>query len=202
MLYRQTQDRFYMIRDNNPLTITGDYGLRDGSSYRAITDSDLINVTDSGGQPLANINHGWYIQMEDSGEKVLGKSITINNQVTFTAYTPGVTSNVCEPAIGTSSAYVVKITNGDPVLEAGGVGDSTDPDVTTPFNKENRKVLLNQTGIAPSPSAIIALNEGEVLATVLIGTEELKGIDFSGFTRRTYWLDKKRGPDTPEDLNR
>lgn len=48
-LDEQTNDRFYMIRDNLPLRVTGDYGRKDGSSFRPIEDSDLVDVTTSGG---------------------------------------------------------------------------------------------------------------------------------------------------------
>lgn len=197
-LDEQTNDRFYMLRDNTPLSATGDYGRLDGSSYRAITDSDLVDVTTSGGQLLSNIPYGWYIQMEDSGEKVLGRSLTINNQVIFTAYTPGSAPNACEPASGGSTAYVVKIANGDPVLVNGRA--QSDQNVTTEFDKENRKKTLKLSGIAPSPTAVFAQNGGDLLATVLIGTEELPGIEFSQLTHRTYWLDRHRGPRTPAEI--
>ncbi|MDB4223384.1 PilC/PilY family type IV pilus protein [Granulosicoccus sp.] len=197
-LDEQTNDRFYMIRDNSPLNVTGDYGRKDGSSYRAIKDSDLVDITISGGKSLSDIPHGWYLRMEDSGEKVLGKSITINNQVIFTSYTPGSALSVCEPAIGHSTAYVVKVSNGDPVLVGGNAAPGSD--VITEFDKENRKKALNFNGIAPSPTAIIAEYNGAVVATLLIGTEELGGIDFSEFTRRTYWQDKLRGPNSPAEL--
>jgi hypothetical protein len=136
--------------------------------------------------------------MEDSGEKILGKSITINNQVIFVSYTPGSALSACEPAIGRSTAYVVKVTNGDPVLVGG--RPPSDPDVITAFDKENRKKVLNLKGIAASPVAFITESEGDVLATVLIGTEELKGIEFSRLTRRTYWHDKLRGPKSPAEI--
>ncbi|MFT4727625.1 MAG: type IV pilus assembly protein PilY1 [Granulosicoccus sp.] len=197
-LDEQTSDRFYMIRDNNPFSVTGDYGRRDGSIFRAIEDSDLKDVTTSGGASLSSMPHGWYLRMEDSGEKVLGRSITINNQVIFTSYTPGLAPSACRPAIGDSTAYVVKVSNGDPVL-VGGVPVS-DPTVTTEFDKENRKKALKSPGIAAPPSAVIVMDGADVLATVLIGTEELPGIDFSSFTRRTYWQDKQRGRQTPAEI--
>jgi type IV pilus assembly protein PilY1 len=191
-------DRFYMIRDNSPFNVTGNYGLRDGSTYRAIRDADLVDITTSGGKFLSDIPHGWYLRMEDPGEKVLGKSITINNQVIFTSYTPGAAASACEPAVGKSTAYVASITNGDPIFVGGRA--PTESNMNTSFDKENRKIPLKIKGIAPSPSAIISAHGNAVLATVLIGTEELVGINFSALTRRTYWQDKLRGPKSPAEI--
>ena len=165
-----------MIRDNSPFNVTGNYGLRDGSTYRAIRDADLVDITTSGGKFLSDIPHGWYLRMEDPGEKVLGKSITINNQVIFTSYTPGAAASACEPAVGKSTAYVASITNGDPIFVGGRA--PTESNMNTSFDKENRKIPLKIKGIAPSPSAIISAHGNAVLATVLIGTEELVGINF------------------------
>ncbi|MFT6878595.1 MAG: type IV pilus assembly protein PilY1 [Granulosicoccus sp.] len=197
-LNEQINDRFYMIRDSTPFRVTGDYGRRDGAFYRAIKDDDLVDVTNSGGNPLGNVPYGWYIQMELSGEKVLSKSITINNQLIFTSYAPGPAPSPCEPATGTSYAYVVKVTNGDPVLVAGRA--ASDHDEVTEFDKDNRRKALNIKGIAPAAIAIIAQSGDDVNSTVLIGTEELQGIEFSELTRRTYWVDKHRGPKTPAEI--
>ncbi len=192
-----TNDKFFMVRDNNPFHKPDGYGKHHGSSWQPINIRDLINVTSRLKKSPADIPFGWYIDMEESGEKVLSKSITVNNQLLFTSYQPGSVTSVCEASVGSGSAYVVSVVNGDPVMNLSGGGR-----VGTPFTKQDRKKPLALPGIPPSPTAIIseAGGEGRLETGIMIGTESLEAVNFGQLTYRTYWLDQQRGPQTPAEI--
>jgi len=87
-LSKTTDDRFYMIRDDNALNIPepGQYGKKEGSNWVPIKEDDLDDVTNSISESLTPAEIGWTLALVDDGEKVLGRSVTINNQVVFTSY--------------------------------------------------------------------------------------------------------------------
>jgi type IV pilus assembly protein PilY1 len=115
-------DRFYMVRQSSVFGKPAGYGKNQGSeesqSWTPLTESDLSDVTDDL-EPDYN-PHGWYIDMEGNGEKVLGGSITVNNQVIFTSYKPEATGDPCSPAIGGGAIYVLDVRTGAPTLDLDG----------------------------------------------------------------------------------
>jgi len=75
-----TEDRFYMLRQYDV------YAAPESGTYHKIEESDLIDVT-SEVVPQTN-NYGWMLDFSRSGEKVMGTSITFDNQVIFSTYVP------------------------------------------------------------------------------------------------------------------
>ncbi len=217
-LNERVDDRFYMIRSNSVYSRPDGYGKKNGSStsgsWRPITESDLVNVTDDL-NPVLN-EYGWMLELESSGEKVMSQSVTVNNQVIFTTYEPAASGDSCSPAIGGGAAYVLDIFTGAPTVdlddsessdaddESGTDDESNDNENQVTYRNSNltkadRKKTLQQDGIPPAPTALITESEGNIGTTVLISTENLD-IDFSNLTQRTYWQDNGRGSASPEEI--
>lgn len=208
------EDRFYMIRSNSVYKKPEGYGRNAGtataSDWKPLTEDDLTNVTDEL-NPEYN-PHGWMIELEGNGEKVMGNSITINNQVIFTSYEPESAGDACSPAIGGGSIYVVDVMTGAPTLDLDGSDDSSDTSeeddedsnqVTYKSNdltKEDRKTRLKQGGIPPPPTALITETDNKIGTTILVSTEQPVDADFDNLTQRTYWQDKGRGNQTPAEI--
>ncbi len=218
-LNERVEDRFYMIRSNSVYSRPEGYGKNTGSetspTWEPLTENDLVNVTDEL-EPELNDN-GWLLELEGSGEKVTGKSVTINNQVVFTSYEPTASGDSCSPAIGGGSVYVVDVISGAPTLDLDGsdgadtdTDDSDETDDTDDSNtrtnyhnktltKEDRKMGLQQDGIPPSPTALITETDGKIGTTVLVSTEKID-VDFDNLTQRTYWQDNGRGRLSPAEI--
>ncbi|MBV1878159.1 MAG: VWA domain-containing protein [Pseudomonadales bacterium] len=177
-------DRFYSFRQTDVFTPPG--------TYTTIVEADLYDATanllGTNGSSLSSIEltteldefaiaSGWFIDLEGTGEKVLAKSLTINNQVLFTTYEPNNSSTTgCVAAIGTSRVYAVSVFDATPIV------DNDDDDV---LSKSDRSVTLATGSIAPEP---IALIPDGVDPLILIGPETpISGLNFGDLTVRTYW---------------
>lgn len=213
-LNTSVSDRFYMINQTSVYNKPEGYGKNTGTAlsqdWKPLTESDLSNVTDELDPTVTA--HGWFIEMEAPGEKILGNSITVNNQVIFTSYEPVATGDPCSPAAGGGSIYVLDVLNGSPTLDLDTSDqqddDATDDDTNTSdsgyngqsLTKEDRKRTLQQGGIPPSASALVTESTDtdgakHIGTTIMAGTEQLD-VDFN-LTRRTYWQDRGRGDQNP-----
>lgn len=186
-LNEEIEDRFYNIKQLN-------YVYSAPSSYIKWTESDLYDATDNHIQQgdadeqeaafnaLSNTHvdrkEGWYIRLTNSGEKVLAKSLTVDNQVLFTTYEPSppdITS--CEPANGTARLYVVDIKD---------ASATADRDDDNDIDKHDRVVSLKQGNIPSQPLIIDPEGSSPV---VLVGTEIAEGVDTGQSFVKTYWLE-------------
>jgi len=180
-LQTKVQDRFYSFRLPDVYSAPVDsFGQ---IRYQTVKEdvSQLTDVTDNLGQDLSD-KQGWYINLEGNGEKVLASSLTIDNQVIFTTYTPSNNTEVCAAAVGTGSVYAVDILNGDPVVNFN--DGSSGGESGTQLIKSNRKTTLNNPGIATSPTVVFPSGGS---ATVLVGPESLDEFPIDNFKRRTFW---------------
>lgn len=185
-------DRFYMIKvfDTHQAP----------ASYTKITESDLHDATDnmimskdpadaeavalaeeelSNDTSISNRKQGWMIRLTNNGEKVLASSATIQNQVIFTTYEPtppDVAS--CNPAQGTSRAYLVSVFDATPVADVDGDNNLETTD----------RVVQLQIGSIPSTPTVIDTVESD--PTVWIGPERLDEADTSVESVRTYWIEE------------
>ena len=96
------------------------------TSTEVITESSLYNATSNvlqeGDQQQKNeallelsSRSGWFIEMKDSGEKILSATRSFNNILLFKSFVPGITdANVCDPAAlkGTEYLYSLNIEDG------------------------------------------------------------------------------------------
>ncbi len=182
----EVHDRFYSIRSiyvyGPPIDTSGtlDYSaVRDDST---IESEGFANITDDISPDPSDIIRGWYMDVgagvdghtDRPGEKVLAKPLTINGNIIFTTYTPEF--DLCKPANGSSSAYVVNVLNGSPTNLF-----NTDGDV---LSLSDRRRNLDQAGLAPGASVHFP-EQG--LPTIMVGTEKLEEVDFGSTRRRTFW---------------
>ena len=103
------EDRFYMFRSNAIYEKPAGYGKETSPHsgvYSPVTEDDLVQITHDL-NPETN-DYGWYLDMEQSGEKVLGSSVTFNGQIVFASYLPDLSVGACSTAIGGGQAYIVQ----------------------------------------------------------------------------------------------
>lgn len=188
-LDESVDNRFYMIRQSDIYQPPAGYGIFDDSDpadigYRAITENDLYDATANDVQSTNSqvsldakaalkLSEGWVLHLEESGEKVLSSSLTIENTILFSTYIPSQSdpTNPCAPAIGGGRAYVVSLFDASPV-------NGTDT--------SDRHQKLEQPGIAGGPTAIIREN-GTVEPRV--GFEPVDMPEIS-LTKRVYWSEQ------------
>ncbi len=150
-------DRFYMIQDPNVFYRP--------TSYNTVAESDLADI--SGGETTTE--HGWYLDLSGSGEKVLSNAVVHNSIVFFTTYKGSRSDNtdVCAVGntIGESRFYAIALTTADAIPEFANTMDSLD----------ERSKLLDIPGLPPAPTLLFPSDEnaaptGKVL--LLVGLEE------------------------------
>ncbi|MEQ9463360.1 MAG: PilC/PilY family type IV pilus protein [Haliea sp.] len=129
-------DRFYMIRDERvaPYADTRPTAaecadmetITDFRCFLPLDNSDLFDITantlNTGTEAqqataLAALRaaNGWRIDLQNSGEKSLAKSLTLNGKTYFTTFTPSSLLddiNVCEPQSGNGRLYIVDLVDG------------------------------------------------------------------------------------------
>ncbi|MFT6915680.1 MAG: type IV pilus assembly protein PilY1 [Motiliproteus sp.] len=180
-------DRFYMIKQF--ATHAKPVG------WTTLTEADLYDATDNhiGGsdatlQASAEIalsnsdidrKEGWYLRMQDSGEKVLSGSTTIQNQIVFTSYAPtAATEGSCNPTQGTSRAYLVSLFDATPLKDINEDGSITAAD----------RVIQLQIGSIPATPTVIDTLDSK--PTVWVGPERLDQVDTDVESARTYWIEE------------
>ncbi len=178
------EDRFYMFRSEDIYTAPAGYGIQNGSTgiYRPITESDLVNVTDNLSADMS-AGHGWLLEMESTGEKVLAKSVTVNDQVLFTTYRPEEAATSCSAALGGGALYVVNLHDGSPASNLDEQG--TEENLTKP----DRVTTLTHGGIPPEAIILFptdADNSAAIDPIVLVATESVD-LDLGLGTKRTFW---------------
>ncbi|MDO6461387.1 PilC/PilY family type IV pilus protein [Granulosicoccaceae sp. 1_MG-2023] len=187
------EDRFYSLRTPYVFTAPPEYGFEDADgNFEPATEDNLADVTDDL-EPDMTGKNGWMLRMEESGEKVISTSVTLNNNVIFTAYRPEQASTACATALGGGVVYAVSVLDGSPALEA---EDGEEADT------ELRVVELSQGGIPPEATVLFPSdvdNSNDITPIILVGAEqpeELKELTGDlGLTRRTFWQNNPEGQD-------
>ena len=200
-LGRNVDNQFYMIRQSDIHNAPEGYGVIDTpatdtqtASYRPIREHDLFDATDNNVNSADNdvslaataalqSSYGWRLNLNGNGEKVLGTSATINNQIIFATYIPdlaGQTTNICQPASGGNRAYVVNLFDASPV------SGSNNPD--------ERHQDIEQPGIAGTVSVIIDRHsdpdsgeEDTWSVNAIVALDPIKNMPTVPFVRRLYW---------------
>jgi len=187
----ETQDRFYAVRDYQPFAVLTQ---ADFNALTAITDGDLVDITDSVTPLVPEGSKGWKLELRlpggFAGEKVLAESRTFDNIIFFPTYLPRGTAaaDPCAPA-GTNRAYAIAIDDGRPVIDRNRDGLTT---------TEDRYAPLATTGIAPEFSLLMTRSQpgaggqggtlGGRALTCLVGVEVVQGLCANaGAPVRTYW---------------
>ncbi|MDH5325354.1 MAG: PilC/PilY family type IV pilus protein [Gammaproteobacteria bacterium] len=180
------QDRFYMLRSTDI--------YQKPATYTKVTDADMYNATqnligESTGTALTTevaalgAAKGWYIDMENSGEKVLAQSVTVNNQVLFTTFEPSVNTSACSTGNGTGRLYVVNVVDATPTINT--TGDAT-------LVKADRVTGLARNGIPPSPSVLFPSDGYTSNPVLCIGAECNTNLDFGAILKKTFWREDTR----------
>ena len=125
---------------------------------------------------------GWRISMEDSGEKILDHSSTFEGVVRFVSYVPLMSSDPCQPNLGSSFFYAVNLQDGTPFEDINeGVDDS--------HKKVYRRKLIPTPGIAPPVSTIFVESNGTVTPTDVSGVNKLHEFDNVDLLRKWFWAE-------------
>lgn len=195
-LNTQISDKFFLIR--YPFKATGNYGMpkeNDNTAFRAITLGDLYDTTQNliGQGDTAQIvddaiqelksKQGWYLTMEDSGEKILGPSSTLNGVIRFISYLPGFETVDCGPNIGRSRLWAVNLSDATP--DTTSIAKGIDNPV-----KENRYEDVPGAGIAPPVQTLFVETGNTVTPAVLSGANVLWEGDENRLMRRWYWAEQ------------
>jgi type IV pilus assembly protein PilY1 len=171
---------FYMIKDRN-------VGV--GTSVDAGIDHLMLDDVTSNcikdGSCAPDLEFGWKLQMETSGEKILATPLTMSGKVFFTSYMPqgGGKASACSPSEGSGRLYAVSLQTADPVINYDTSDDmpsSDDPEGDDPTTKNDRSIDLNSAGI---PAEVVTIPPNKILRPDL----QIDTIDVA--TRwRTYWF--------------
>jgi type IV pilus assembly protein PilY1 len=166
-LNEMVNDHFYVLKDRGALngTFDMDAQLSDMVNVTDLSDGDGDGVSDQV-EVLNDDNlskKGWYIHFNDSGEKVIERSITFNNAVIFTSYVPpGSSGEVCQAAAGGGRVYALNILNGNPFVDTNYDGS---------LDESDRYADLVGGGIAPPPQVFLEGGNDGVTPRLCIGTE-------------------------------
>ena len=172
-------EQFFSIRDFDA------YGVINRADYPAtpVTIGQLADITDDPSPALPFSTAGWRLRLEQgAGEKVLGESLTLENTVFFTSFTPGQTVSECSAGIGTNRLYAISSFDGRPRTN---FDESVDGE---PLTVSDRFREL-RTGIPVITINRIRTDDGET--SICVGTECLSGDELGlsrRFIRRTYWF--------------
>ncbi len=133
-------DRFYSLRDKavfNRLT-QAEY-----NAFDVITESDLVEVSGQVGTQVTENDRGWMFTLPPS-QKVLSTSVTFNNEIFFSAFSPdNAAAATCTAGRGQNYLYRMAVLNGDPIADLDGIAAGEED--------QARVTDLAQGGIAPSP---------------------------------------------------
>jgi type IV pilus assembly protein PilY1 len=152
-----TDDQFFALRDYKVLDTIAT------ASYPApIQVTDLVDITGDLAPTIAYNAPGWRLRLDlSAGEKVMTESLTFDNVVLFTSFTPGGQGDACVAAGGLNRLYLVSARDGAPVTNLDG---SLNPDGSpdTALTADDRYRELNQGGIAPDPAVFFSPPDGDL----------------------------------------
>ena len=133
-------DRFYSIRDAN---VFNRLTQAEYNAFDVVKDADLVEVSGQVGTTISAADKGWKFTLP-ANQKVLATSVTFNNEIFFTAFSPdNAAAATCSAGRGQNFLYRMSVTNGDPIADL----DS----IVAGSEDQHRVSDLAQGGIAPSP---------------------------------------------------
>jgi type IV pilus assembly protein PilY1 len=172
-------EQFFSIRDFNA------HGVIGSTDYPTtpVSIDQLADITDDPSPALPFSTAGWRLRLgQGAGEKVLGESLTLENTVFFTSFTPGQTVSECSAGIGINRLYAISSFDGSPRTN---FDQSVDGE---PLTVSDRFREL-RTGIPVITINRIRADDGET--SICVGPECLSGDELGisrRVVRRTYWF--------------
>lgn len=146
----ETQDRFYSLRDHQPLARLTQ-AQYDAATVITEADVNLIDITNDIAPMIPAGASGWRLDLRRpsagfTGEKSLSEARTIESMIQFTTYEPNNASTPqstsCAPGVGTNRLYTISAFTGAPVYDRQSPEDPPD-------SVDDRETELAQGGIAP-----------------------------------------------------
>lgn len=153
-------NHFYMIKDR-AIGSTG-------GSYPPYTRADLYDATDNlvqdgteteqaDAKEALETSSGWFIRLENAGEKVVSGATTVNGTTFFnTNEPPDLTADDCVSSLGIARNYLV---------------DFSDGSATSGDTKADRSKQAIGGGFPPSPVPVVVEIDGRYYEAVISGTE-------------------------------
>jgi len=172
-----------MVKQHDILRAPAEYGVEDDTTgdYRPITEADMHDATNNDVQStdVTDANNalqelrtaqGWYIKLQEPGEKVLAHSLTINGGINFSTYLPGAddSTDPCSPALGKSRLYRVQAFDAIPT-------------------KGTSRFTTNSGGGLPPPANLFFSENGEIY--IQQGTRTVDATDLDRVIR-THWAEQ------------
>ena len=145
--------------------------------------TNVINPTGSDLSALRSAT-GWYVDLEESGEKALARPKVIAGKLFFTSYLPDavIAATNCSLAEGGGRLYGLNVLNAAPVMNWDGIGDETN------LVKNDRHQQLG-SGI---PSGVVTVYQEEGVTGLVGSGAGAKPFDpdveFPRF--RTFWYEE------------
>ncbi len=174
-------EAFYSVRDFDVFNVKPAAGYAE-----PLTVDDLVDITDDPAPSLLADAAGWQLRLvQGAGEKVLGESLTLENTIFFTSFTPGETASACTSGAGTNRLYAVSVFDGRPRT-------NFDSPVGEPLTVADRSRTL-LTGI---PILTVTRYQGSTpednricAGTECLSDEEMERLGLlRSAIRRTYWF--------------
>ncbi len=173
-LSKGVNDRVYVIQDPYIAQPPANYRYTPSGAYK---ESDLYdasnNLVQDGSSAqqaaaLSSLNNakGWFMNLESSGEKVLGRAVIYNGILLINSFAPiSSASASCSPGSGVNFLYAVNIENGGAVFNF----DKASSGLT----KSDRKFVLKHGALAPEASIV---SRGAQGGEICVGTECLQNV--------------------------
>lgn len=180
------------------------------NSASPIVKNDLEDVTSSLVGPSED-KKGWYIELENDGEKIVSNSLAFNGIIFFTTYTPApaatTTSNSnngnnanndpCNGMYNTGTArlYALNLKTGGPVLNLSSKGQGTNGEVDEtsdnllPLCKSDRNATIGR-GLPGAPQLVFPKNGGVKLTVGVGGGTYSRNLDFRDMTVY-FWKERQ-----------
>jgi len=198
-LGKDTTDTLIMIKDVNIRTQSFS-GSTTPSTPSAITISDLYNYTDNPFdatltttaretlEVAVSEKSGWYVDLDDTGEKSSSSAIVINGVVYFTSFIPPaevIDAEACEVPNGQGWLYAIDLALGTKVYDW---DDSENPDGIT--DGDERKVYISEQFLGAPTLIVLPEDDGDEntvddsVGNIIVGREIIP-VGFSLETLRT-----------------
>jgi type IV pilus assembly protein PilY1 len=161
------------------------------STFNTLTENDLYDATDdtialgtdgptgtkAAAQEALSTGNGWFIRLENTGEKVTSPVVVFNGVVYFTTYTPesGSTGNgTCDVVSGQGTArlYALNYKTGEAAFEWSDVAETDASGNTVSKGKLDRSKIIG-TSIASAPVIAILQGGPQIYIGVQGGVQQL-----------------------------
>ncbi len=182
-----TQNRLYAIKDTNPSTPLTESNLVDVTSdllQKPNPTSEEIILQNQIFQQL-NERNGWFITLENVGEKCLAPPLIYAGVIYFTTFTPSYENigDICFLGEGTGRVYALQYKTGMAMFNYDLTNDIEDQPPT--IYKSDRSMVI---GAGIPSQVVIAIVKGEVVGYIGVGGGVFSPDELGGKSIRVlYW---------------